>query len=86
MQREPLIASCVLFWFGFAERDVSQGVEENSLVFEKDEALTFTDLAGKEAAQNQKGGDVSFHGQFGGFIFSSCTGELLIRAAQTALW
>lgn len=54
MQREPLIASCVLFWFGFAERDVSEGVEENSLFFEKDEAPTFTDLAGKEAAQNQR--------------------------------
>lgn len=62
-------------------------MEKNSLFFGKDEAMIFTDSVGKEAAENQKGGDVSFCGQFGGFVSSSgisCIGELLITAAQTA--
>lgn len=62
-------------------------MEKNSLVFEKDEAMTFTDSAGKEAAENWKGGDVSFCGQFGGSVSSSCIGcieDLLITAARTA--
>lgn len=57
------------------------------MVFEKEEAMTFTDSAGKEAAENRKGGDVSFCGQCGAFVFSSCIGcmgEVLIMAARTA--
>lgn len=36
--------------------------------------MTFTDLAGKEAAENHEGGDVCYCGQFGAFVSSSCIG------------